>query len=532
MARNGFIENVYYHYILSHLNLVTKFEPSFFTSKPLQLAFGTAKSYVIKYHEAPTADQMKQLVRADNISDQLSDDIIDVIYAQKRMLASYTDEWLYDETTNWAIIENFKQSFKDAATYLQLHENDMDNGGAQEAVEHIKAMFNRSCVLEFDDADDNGSDFWDAESHKQKKLIRSSAGYEFIDYCLNGGYFPGCLACFVGAPKSGKSLWMQNLCAESVKKGENCAYITLELPEEMVTARIGSNMFSIPSLEYEKYAKDTVLFKERIQKFRKGCLVEPGHLKIKQFPTSSLTVLELETYLLQEEERMSINGQPFKFKNIFIDYLNIMKNYRNPNSENTYMKIKQLAEDVKAMGTKNGWAIITATQTNRSQFDSNDISANQVSESSALGATVDIMFGIIADGMMKAQGKYYLKCIYDRVSPQENKKKLFDCNFNFLRLVENPDEGIIDMANLMYGNGQTNTSIPKRYNGNNSNPTAPTPQFAQGIQPKPSDEFAVNDFTNDITAPPQQPVPDNVSTAKDIASPTFNYKHYKGKDLF
>ena len=115
------------------------------------------------------------------------------------------------------------------------------------------------------------------------------------------------------------------------------------------------------------------------------------------------------------------------------------------------------------------------------------------------------------------------------MSPQENKKKLYDCNFNFLRLVENPEEGIIDMANLMYGNGQTNTAPPKRY-GNN-NPNTPKPQFTQVMQPKPADEFTVNEFT-DITTPPKQPVPDNVSTAKDIASPTFNYKHYKGKDLF
>ena len=34
---------------------------------------------------------------------------------------------------------------------------------------------------------------------------------------------------------------------------------------------------------------------------------------------------------------------------VYIDYLNLMKNWRNPNSENTYLKVKQLAEDVKAV---------------------------------------------------------------------------------------------------------------------------------------------------------------------------------------
>lgn len=512
---NNFVQSVYYHYILSDIKIVSKFEPKYFGTKPLQLAFGIAKDYVMKYHEAPSAEQMKQLTRIVSLEDQLTDDLIDVIYAQKQMLSSYTDEWLYDEVTNWAILENVTKSIEDATYYLQMHKDDMEKGDAKQTVEHIKSMFNRSCVLEFNDVDDNGSDFWDAESHKQKKLIRSTSGYDFIDFCLNGGYFPGCLACFVGAPKSGKSLWMQNLCAESVKKGEDCAYITLELPEEMVTARIGSNMFSIPSLEYNTYTQDTALFKEKINNFRKSCLVQPGQLLVKQYPTSTLTVIELEAFLLQEEEKRSVDGKPFKFKNIFIDYLNIMRNYRNPNSENTYMKIKQLAEDVKAMGTKNGWAIITATQTNRSQFDTNDISANQVSESSALGATVDIMFGIIADAMMKAQGFYYLKCIYDRVSPQENKKKLFNCNFNYLRIVEDPSEGIIDASTVMYSNPPSQNN-----KGQTQNRT-----FESGAPQKPDDEFAITGFD---LCEPQSIVPGTLN-ANQTTSPTFTYR---GKGMF
>ena len=516
---NNFVQNVYYHYILSDVKIVNKFEPKYFGSKPLQLAFAIAKDYVMKYHEAPSAEQMKQLVRIAGLEDQLSDDIIDIIYAQKQMLSSYTDEWLYDEVTNWAILENVTKSIEDATYYLQMHKDDMEKGDAKQTVEHIKSMFNRSCVLEFSDVDDNGSDFWDAESHKQKKLVRSTSGYDFIDYCLNGGYFPGCLACFVGAPKSGKSLWMQNLCAESVKRGEDCAYITLELPEEMVTARMGANMFSIPSLEYEKYTQDTVLFKERINNYRKSCLVQPGELLIKQYPTSTLTVIELEAFLLQEEEKRSIDGKPFKFKNIFIDYLNIMRNYRNPNSENTYMKIKQLAEDVRAMATKNGWAVITATQTNRSQFDTNDISANQVSESSALGATVDIMFGIIADSMMKAQGYYYLKCIYDRVSPQENKKKLFNCNFNYLRIVEDPNEGIIDASNVTFTNGPT---VSKSSPMNNATSNDNVPKNSQ-------DDFVIGGGGFDLTESQSQNIVPGATNANQMTSPTFTYR---GRGMF
>ena len=503
MANSTYIQNVYYHYILSEPSLVQKFEPNYFTAKNVQIAFKLAKEYVIKYHVAPTAEQMKQLTRIENVTDTLQDDMIDVIYAQKSSMSQYTNEWLYDEVTNWGILENLKKAITDAATYIKLNQDDMEAGKAKEMTEHVKTMFNRSCVVEFDETKDMGSDFWDAESHKVKKLKRSSSGYDFIDFCLNGGYFPGSLICFVGQPKVGKSLWLQNLCAESVKRGENDAYITLELPEEMVVARIGSNMFSIPSLEYDRYTNDTIAFRDKIEAYRKQCLVKPGRLIVKEFPTSAMSVLDLESYLLEKEEELSTEDKPFKFKNIFVDYLNIMRNYRNPNTENTYMKIKQIAEDLRAMGTKNGWSVITATQTNRSQFDTNDISASQVSESSALGATVDAMFGIIADPMMLAQGTYYLKCIYDRVSPQANKRKRYNCNFNFLRIIEDPNEKIQDVSYV--APAPSTAFVPKKGN---------KPQFAPGVPEVPANSPTVNQLDtnmpkNEITNSPLIPIKSN-----------------------
>ena len=516
-SNNTFIQNVYYHYILSNPSLALKFEPEFFTAKPLQYAFKIAKDYVVKYHQPPTADQMKQLVVDNNMQDVLQDDVIDVLYAQKQMLSSYPDEWLYDETTNWAILENVKKSIVDVSAYLKLNQDDMESGNAKQVVEHIKTMFNKSCILEFSDDLDTGSDFWDAESHSQKKLERSSLGYDFLDFCLNGGGFPGALICFAAAPKTGKSLWLQNICEKSVEKGENNVYITLELPTPMVVSRIGSNMLSIPSLEYEKYTKDTSLMKEKLNKYIKSKLVKPGALIVKDFPTSTLSVIELESYLLSKEEELSTDGHPFKFKNVFVDYLNIMKNYRNPNSENTYMKIKQIAEDLRAMGKKNGWCIITATQTNRSQFDTNDINASQISESSGLGATVDAMFGIIADALMMAQGKYYLKCIYDRVSPQANKKKLFDCNFTYLRISENVSEGIVDTSLISPVASSNKFIVGAAKKRNEIDQT-----FAPGQIEKPSDGILPSHNLVDVST-------SQVVTENTIASPFIKIK---GQGLF
>ena len=219
--------------------------------------------------------------------------------------------------------------------------------------------------------------------------------------------------------------------------------------------------------------------------FKKSCLIPPGQLIVKSFPTSTMSVLDLEAYLLQKEEELSTEGKPFKFKNVFIDYINIMRNYRNPNSENTYMKIKQLAEDVKAIGIKHDWAMITATQTNRSQYDTSDMLASQVSESSGLGATVDAMFGIIADSCMKAKGEYYLKCLYDRVAPEDNKRKRFINDKMFLRISEDLSAPIEDMG-LMEPGGSPNFkqfANERRQFNNGGTPPQNTQNYAQNSQP-------------------------------------------------
>lgn len=67
----------------------------------------------------------------------------------------------------------------------------------------------------------------------------------------------------MGSPKVGKSMWLCNLCANSVRNGENSAYITLEMAYQLVAQRIGSNLFNIPIEEYEKVLQMQILCNRR-----------------------------------------------------------------------------------------------------------------------------------------------------------------------------------------------------------------------------------------------------------------------------
>lgn len=230
---------------------------------------------------------------------------------------------------------------------------------------------------------------------------------------------------------SHNSIWLANLAANSVKQGYNTAYISLEMRDRKVVKRLGANILGIRMSDYNKIAKDKVTLKQKLRDVGYESLVQPGRLYVKEFPTSSASVLDLERYLLKMEE---ING--IKFKTVFVDYINIMKNWRNPNTENLYMKIKQIAEDLRAMAMRNDWAVVTATQVNRQAFDATDLSMSNVSESGALIHTIDAMFGIIQDPIMHSNHEYILKLMANRDDGYKNSKRKFNISYDYMRIHE------------------------------------------------------------------------------------------------
>ena len=226
--------------------------------------------------------------------------------------------------------------------------------------------------------------------------------------------------------------------------GYNCAYITFELQEEIINMRIGANLLSIENDNYEIKAADQDFMKRKMTDLKQSVIIPLGKLHVKEFPSSTCSVNDLRTYLKKAEEVLG-----FKFDNIFVDYINIMKNWRNPNTENLYMKIKQISEDLRAMAMEEQWAVISATQTNRSGWETSDLNITNISESAALLHTVDVLFGIITNAEMKARNEYFLKCLANRVSGYENTRKRYTVDWKYFRIEEDKYSQIQDMDFLV-----------------------------------------------------------------------------------
>ena len=130
---------------------------------------------------------------------------------------------------------------------------------------------------------------------------------------------------------------------------------------------------------------------------------DKGRIFIKEFPPSTITPNHLKAFV----KKLTDTGVPIHA--IVLDYLNLLHSTVGTNS---YERIKNVTEQVRAMSYIFNCPIISATQLNRSGFNTDNPDLATISESVGLAATADVIvsifqneedrdLGIIRLGMMK-----------------------------------------------------------------------------------------------------------------------------------
>lgn len=426
------LEKIFFHYLQVNRELQGVVEPRFFESTLIRKVYELSREFSQKYSDAPTRNQILEIAKMKNMEEDITETALVPLYDVN--LNEYEEEWLKETAESWIEYKNLDTSIYDVINYLKTTKVSAEN--IKEVVEKVKGIVNDRNSIEF--GFDEGLDFFNPESHIQPTNDTFSTGYNYIDLVLGGGFYSKALFCFIGEMKIGKSIWLANLAANSVRQGFNTAVISLEMRDRKLIKRLGANLLGISMRDYGNAATDKVAMKKKLGNMGYDSLVMPGKLFVKEFPTSSAGVPDIEKYLKKMEETKGI-----KFKVVVLDYINILKNWRNPNTENMYMKIKQIAEDLRAMAMRNDWAIVTATQVNRSGFGSTDLSITNISESAALGHTVDAMFGIIQDEIMHANREYTLKLLANRDDGYKNSRKKFNIDYDYMRITEDTTTEII-----------------------------------------------------------------------------------------
>ena len=438
---NLYFEILAFFYILKDPSLIKNFNKRFFSEPTIVSIFDYAQDFVNQYKEEPTPEQLYELIKISG-KEEVPLDSIKTLWQNQSGLSRYTDEWLKENISDWGKWRSFWTGLENTIAYVKQLPSNIAYTDCETYINRASNIFNNGASFSVNTSE--GYDFFDLENHVIKDEDTHSTGYKFMDLCLKGGFMKKGLYIIMGAPKVGKSQWLCNLAANSVKMGYNTIYITLEMSYQKVSNRIGSNLFNINIDDYQNALKDQNKMKQAAQSFHNGLMVPAGKFYLEEFPTSTATATDIENFVLKKEAELSkLYNCVFKFANVFIDYVNIMRDQRGNSGDNTYIKIKNICEDVRAVGQRNQWAMISVTQLNGDGYESTNLSMANVSESKGLIATVDALFGIIQTALMRASNVYYLQACALRDSPHIGDKKKFIWDPYHLRITEDTSEDII-----------------------------------------------------------------------------------------
>lgn len=118
----------------------------------------------------------------------------------------------------------------------------------------------------------------------QRKDARLPFDLAMLNKVTNGGVPKKTLNVLLAGTNVGKSLSMCHMATAHLNDGKNVLYITMEMSQEEIGARIDANQLSIPLSEVASTDRD--VFLSRFQKIKKPV----GKLVIKEFPTASAHV--------------------------------------------------------------------------------------------------------------------------------------------------------------------------------------------------------------------------------------------------
>lgn len=440
----SYTEILIFFYVIKNYDIAVRYKPEWWQSERLKRLYAIIQPYIIDYREEPSEQTVMMLIQKEGMSTEFTTDVIHSLWENRDSLSTYNEEWLKDCTEAYGEYNSLLNGVNRLYTKLMTTQNEVTVDNAHEVVQQIKSSFSRD--TNFDLNTSRGYSFLDPAVHVISRPVTHSTGYPFFDKCLGGGWAKKTLVVVAGGAKMGKSIVLGNLCRNSILSGHNCAYITLEMSVGEVCSRMGAAMFNIPYSQYESVAKDPNYIGACIKKLRTSSLTDLGECIIEQFPTSNLSPFELEAFLLSiEGENSARLGRPWKFEEVYVDYINIMKAARpGISASDSYTRIKTIAEDLRAVAIRNDWTIVSLTQLTRNySMGCADIDITAISESHGLVQTVDCLLGLIQTVQMKLEGLYYIKALACRNSPHGGDRKSFKFEGDYMRITEDDTEDII-----------------------------------------------------------------------------------------
>jgi replicative DNA helicase len=231
---------------------------------------------------------------------------------------------------------------------------------------------------------------------------------------------------FCGATNVGKSIFLGNIATNILKQQKTVLLISLEMSESVYTKRISTQISQIPMNEISTHVQS---LKSILQDYKTQN--NKSKLIVKEFPPKSITVNHLKSYI-NKLKRKNIKPDV-----IIIDYVNLLSPVDN--KLNSYEGIKQITEGLRALSYTFECPVVSATQINRSGYDTSKPGLETTSESMGLSHTVDAQFSIWTEEGDNELGIIHLGIMKNRFGPRDVATTL-EINYPTLTLIESGKE--------------------------------------------------------------------------------------------
>lgn len=223
------------------------------------------------------------------------------------------------------------------------------------------------------------------------------SGWEYLNEILSGGWGEKRLITFIGPAGAGKSSLLVGAGAGALMAGKTVVHYTLELDELDVARKYDA---CLTGIEINSITGS----KAKVLAGLKSKLPPEAKLVIKEYPMKSASIQTIKSHIAR-----------LKIKNIvpdliIIDYGDLLRNVETSSREEKRHGLESIWQDMKALAQTLKTPIVTATQTNRSGYESDVIMPDQVSEDFSKIMTSDIVITLARNMAQKIAGfgKMYL----------------------------------------------------------------------------------------------------------------------------
>ena len=363
---------------------IEKVQPSAFSPEvgPIVKAI---KQFYAKYNKPPSVEILcdKALPKFFNDDKEMIEYASDILVDAKLLnfdKENYFD-YLVDETKSFIKRSAIENALMEAMPLVE-------RGKMDEAV----GLIAEANAINFDDS--LGLDYFEDLKERAERMKSGESlmltGMSQLDLQIGGGWHRKSLNIFGAATNVGKTLVLSDITLKLIAQGYHGLYISLEIYEDLLANRIDANLADIAlgDLADDPDKMMNVLLKMKEEAETKD---KPfGRLIIKESAPGCLSANGIMT--LVRELELKRGG--FKPDFIVVDYIGLMTPNTSSFSDNTYGKLKTVAEELRAVGSLLDVPVFSAVQVNRDAFNSSHVGLENTSDSMGIPMTADLMIMI------------------------------------------------------------------------------------------------------------------------------------------